>query len=236
MQQYFGISKNKDTILLNKSDLNHIKNVMRMHENDSIIVVFDNKSYKCRLNKDLLSADIIEVFKESEKNSDIKIYVPLLNEEKMSFILQHGTELGVAEFEVVMYEHCKYRLNKKDFEKKLTRWNKILKEASEQSYRIKKPILENIVEVKDIKASKSVNLLCSLDKSNVKLISSILTHDNCNDTISLVFGPEGGLSNKEEEFLTNIGFTKVSLGNDVLRTETVPLMVASIIKYLRNSD
>lgn len=236
MQQYFGISKDKNTIKLNNNDLNHIKNVMRMHENDNIIVVYDNKSYICTLNKELLSADIQEVFKENEKLNDIKIYVPLLNEDKMSFILQHGTELGVTEFVVVMYSHCKYKLNKKDFDKKLIRWNKIIKEASEQSYRIEKPILENIIEVKNIEADKSVNIMCSLDKRDVKSISSILTLDNCNDTISLVFGPEGGLSKEEEINLSNKGFIKTSLGKDVLRTETVPLMVASIIKYLRDSD
>ena len=154
----------------------------------------------------------------------------------MSFILQHGTELGITEFVVVLYSHCKYKLNKKDFEKKLTRWNKIIKEATEQSYRIKKPLLNNIIEVKDIEADKSVNIMCSLDKLNVKSISSVLTLDNCNDTISLVFGPEGGLSKDEENLLTDKGFIKTSLGKDVLRTETVPLMVASIVKYLRDSD
>lgn len=236
MQQYFGISKDKNTIKLSSNDLNHIKNVMRMHENDSVIVVYDNKSYICKLNKELLSADIQEVFKDKEELKDIKVYVPLLNEDKMSFILQHGTELGITEFVVVLYSHCKYKLNKKDFEKKLTRWNKIIKEATEQSYRIEKPLLNNIIEVKDIEADKSVNIMCSLDKLNVKSISSILTLDNCNDTISLVFGPEGGLSKDEENLLTDKGFIKTSLGKDVLRTETVPLMVASIVKYLRDSD
>ena len=236
MQQYFGVSRNKETINLNNNDLNHIKNVMRMHENDKIIIVYDDKSYICSLNKDLLSADILEVFKENKKASNIKIYVPLLNEKKMSFILQHGTELGVTEFVVVMYSHCKYKLNKKDFDKKLIRWNKILKEASEQSYRIDKPLLEKIIDVKEIEPSESVNIMCTLDKSNVKLISSVLTHDNCNDTISLVFGPEGGLSKEEEKYLTDKGFLRTSLGRDILRTETVPLMIASIIKYLRDSD
>ena len=78
--------------------------------------------------------------------------------------------------------------------------------------------------------------MCSLDKCGVKHISSILTHDNCNDKISLVYGPEGGLSKEEEKYLESIGFIKTSLGKDVLRTETVPLMVASIVKYLRDSE
>lgn len=236
MQQYFSKEKKDNTLILNKEDLNHIKNVMRMKENDEIIVVYDNSSYICSLNKDLLSADIKEVFKNEETITPFIVYVPLLNDEKMSYIFKHGTELGITKFIVVEYLHCKYKLPKKDYEKKLTRWGKIIKEATEQSYRIDKPELEGIISYKDIESIANVNILCSLDKSNVKSICQVLTRDNCNDKISLVFGPEGGLSEIEEDYLSNKGFIKTSLGKDVLRTETVPLMIASILKYLRESD
>lgn len=236
MQQYFGKSKDNNVILLNSYDLNHIKNVMRMKENDRVIVVYDKTSYICTLNKDFLSANIIETFKENTEKNEFKMYVPLLSEEKMSYIFQHGTELGITEFVVVMYNHCKYKLHKKDYDKKIIRWSKIIKEASEQSYRLEIPKLERIIEVKDIVADKSVNIMCSLDKKNVKHISKVLTHHNCNDTISLVYGPEGGLSKQEEDLLQSNGFLKTSLGDDVLRTETAPLMVASIVKYLRDSE
>lgn len=232
MQQYFGVSKKDNTLLLNQNDLNHIKTVMRMKENDEIIVVYENKSYICSLNKDLMSANIKEIFKEYKEKNNFKVYVPLLSEEKMSFILQHGTELGIMEFVVVMYSHCKYKLPKKDFDKKLTRWNKILKEAAEQSYRLEKPKLEKIIEIKDVESDANVNILCSLDKNNVKQLTDVLTLDNCSDTMNIVFGPEGGLSNIEEDILVEKGYTKTSLGDDVLRTETVPLMIASIKKYL----
>ena len=158
------------------------------------------------------------------------------NEEKMSFILQHGTELGITEYIVVNYEHCKYKLPRKDYNKKLIRWNKIIKEASEQSYRVHKPILEKIIEPENIKSIQNVNILCSLDKNDVKSMCKVLTSKNCNDTISLVFGPEGGLSTKEEEIIVEKGFTKTTLGSTVLRTETVPLMIASILKYLKESE
>ena len=236
MQQYFAKDRKNDTLYLNPDDLNHIKNVMRMKKDDLVICVYDNSSYICSLNNDLLSCDIKKVFKNDEVLPEFVVYVPLLSEEKMSFILQHGTELGITKFIVVEYEHCKYKLPKKDYEKKLNRWNKIIKEASEQSYRINKPVLESIIQTKDIESISNVNILCSLDKNDVKNICQVLTRRNANDTISLVFGPEGGLSLKEEEMLANKGFIKTSLGEDVLRTETVPLMIASIIKYLRESD
>lgn len=232
MQQYYATNKDKDILHLSKDDFNHIKNVMRMKENDKVIVVYDDKSYICLLSSDLLSCKIESIFKSFEDNTSFIAYIPLLSEDKMSFILQHGTELGITEFVVVMYSHCKYKLKSKDFEKKLIRWSKIVKEASEQSYRINKPIINKIIEVKDIEDCSSVKIVCSLDKQNVKHINTILTSDNSNDTISIAFGPEGGLNDKEEELLVKKGFTKVSLGNNVLRTETVPLYIASVRSYL----
>lgn len=236
MQQYFSNKKENNTLFLNNDDLNHIKNVMRMKENDEIIVVYDSNSYLCSLNSDLLSCEIKDVFKEREDYSEFLVYTPLLSEEKMSYIFKHGTELGITKFIVVQYEHCKYKLKKSDYDKKLNRWNKILKEACEQSYRTSKIEVESIIEPKDIKSIENVNIMCSLDKTDVKSICQVLTLNNCNDTISLVFGPEGGLSANEESMLSSIGFIKTSLGSDVLRTETVPLMIASIVKYLREGS
>ena len=236
MQQYFSSKKENNTLYLNRNDLNHIKNVMRMKKNDEIIVVYDKSSYICSLNEDLLSCEIKSVFKNDDIKKKLLVYLPLLNEDKMGLILKHGTELGITDFVVVEYQHCKYKLPKKDYEKKLIRWNKIIKEASEQSYRIEKPTLEKIISCKEVESICDVNIMCSLDKSNVKSICKVLTQENCNDTISLVFGPEGGLSTSEEEMLSDKGFIRTSLGNDVLRTETVPFMVCSIVKYLRECD
>ena len=236
MQQYFSKSKKDNTLYLHEYDFNHIKNVMRMKENDEIIVVYDKTSYICSLNKDLTTCNIKRVFKSEEEQSEFIVYVPFLVDEKMSYIFKHGTELGITKFVVVEYSHCKYKLPKKDYEKKLTRWNKIIKEATEQSYRITKPELDSIISPNSIKCISGVNIMCSLDKENVKSICKVLTPKNSRDTISLVFGPEGGLSKIEEDMLEEKGFIKTSLGSDVLRTETVPLAVASILKYLKEWD
>lgn len=235
MQQYFGVKKDGKKLILNSEDFNHIKNVMRMKENDKVIVNYDGISYICSLNKDLLSCEIDSVFKQSNNKGRIIAYVPLLQEEKMSLVLQKGTELGVDEFVVVYFEHCKFKLPKKDYEKKLLRWNKIVKEASEQSYRVNKVIVREIIGIDQIVLNTNVNILCSLVKNNVKRISDILNTKNCNDTISLVFGPEGGFTNKEEEKLISKGFIRTSLGPNILRTETVIMFIMSIVMYLKGS-
>ncbi len=236
MQQYFGESKNGNTINLNKKDFNHIKNVMRMKASEEVFVVMDNKRYLCSMNEDLKSVTIKEELQTKMKNKEIVLYVPFLQDEKMSLIFQKGTELGVTKFIVVDFEHSKYKLDEEHKNKKLERWNKIIVEASEQSYRNDIPVLEKFINVKEIKSVKGMNIVCSLDTSCVKNVSEVLNRDTLCDKISIVFGPEGGISKSEEDIIVSNGFERVSLGKNVLRTETAGLYVISIIKYLEGCE
>lgn len=236
MQQYFGESKKGNIINLNKKDFNHIKNVMRMKGSEEVFVVMDNKRYLCSMNKDLKSVTIKEELQTKMKNKEILLYVPFLQDEKMSLIFQKGTELGVNKFIIVDFEHSKYKLDDEHKAKKLERWNKIIVEASEQSYRNDIPELEKFISVREIKPVKGMNITCSLDTSCVKMISEVLNRDNLCDKISIVFGPEGGISKSEEDIIVSRGFERVSLGKNILRTETAGLYVISIIKYLEGCE
>ncbi len=233
MQQYFGIKKDKNIISLNSEDLNHIKNVMRMKVNDEVIVVFSKTSYLCTLQKDLLSVKILKEINVLKNNNELIAYIPFLSDEKLSFIFQKGTELGVTKFIVVDFINCKFKLKKEVHDKKLNRWQKIVKEAAEQSRRLEIPIVEKIVKYNEIKSEKCVNILCSLDNDDVKCINEVLNKKNIYDKINMLFGPEGGLTKTEEDYLVKNNFIKTSLGNNVLRSETVILYLTSIINYLR---
>jgi len=233
MQQYFSKNRSENNILeLKEDDIHHIKNVMRMNIGDKIIVVYDNVSYICKLNKGYGNAVIESVYKENTENIHIKAYIPVLTEEKMSFIIEKGTEMGVSEFTPVNFSHSKFVLTKEKENKKIERWSRIAKEASEQSHRLLIPSVNRIINITDIEKVNGVNILCSLDKNNVKEMKSVLNDDTLCDKISIVFGPEGGISASEEELLVSKGFTKTSLGKNVLRTETVIINVCSIINYL----
>lgn len=232
MQQYFS-KKRKDNILyLNEVDLHHIKNVMRFKPGTKLIVNYDNISYNCCLNEDYLTVNIEDIYKSGD-GIYIHAYIPVLTEEKMSFVFEKGTEMGVSEFTPVNFERCKFVLNKEKELKKKVRWEKIVKEASEQSRRVIIPKVNNIINVKNIDICDGVNILCSLDKENVKSIKKVLNEESICDKINLVFGPEGGISKTEENYLENIGFVKTSLGPNVLRTETVIINVCSVINYVK---
>lgn len=232
MQQYFSKRKENDILYLNEEDYHHIKNVMRIKPLDEVIINYESISYLCEMSSDLKSARIKEIYKSVNENT-IKFYVPILNDEKLSFIIEKGTEMGATNFTLVNYERCKFKINSDKVEKKIERYKKIAKEASEQSRRVNIPTIEGIINIKDLMVRENVNILCSLDKENVKSINKVLTTRNVCDTISIAFGPEGGLTKKEEDILVSKGFIKTSLGENVLRTETVIINVCSIINYLK---
>ena len=232
MQRYFGIKKENNTIYLNNNDNNHIKNVMRFKENDMIEVVIDDKVYLTKLNRDLLSATIVNEISANSPSYKINLFVPVLAEEKVDFILQKCTELDVTSFTIVNMERCKFKISNDKIDKKIDRWNKIVKEASEQSLKSYKPSINGIISFDEISSNAEKLLLCSLDKDNSISISEEFSTINYNDNINVVFGPEGGLTYNEEEKLVSKGYKRVNFGKSVLRSETCPIFMSSVIKYL----
>ena len=232
MQQYFAVNKKDNELILNKTDENHIKNVMRFKPKDEVIVVYNNTMYDCEFTDNLLIAKIKNIIKKKNNNRKITAYIPILQEEKMSFIIEKGTEMGITDFIPIQFLRCKYRLKSETEDKKLIRWSRIAKEAAEQSRQIQIPIIHRVQTVDTINPLNGVNILCSLDKNNVKPLKQILNINNVCDTINLLFGPEGGITEEEENKLVEKGFIKTNLGNMVLRTETVIIYLMSIINYL----
>ncbi len=232
MQQYFSNKKETDVLYINEKDVHHIKNVMKIKPNEELIVTYDKISYLCTLNEDYKTAKIKEIYKSDTEKTYVLAYIPVLRDEKMSFIIEKGTEMGVSKFVPVNFSHSKFKIPKEKENKKIERWQKIAKEASEQSRRLIIPEVTNIINLTDIEPIDGVNILCSIDKQNVKSIKEVLNINTYYDKISLVFGPEGGISKSEEEYITKKNFTKTSLGKNVLRTETVIVCLCGIINYV----
>lgn len=231
MQRYFAVDK--DLNISNK-DKHHIINVMRMKLNDKIEIVYDEKVYMCEINdiskKDVSYSvkDIIDI--NNELPVKVTIAVSLVNEKKLDFILQKCTELGVYDFILVNSDRSKIKIDGKE-KKKIERWNTITKEAAEQSHRNIKPIVRDIMSINDVlKLDYDLKLTCST-KENEKTIKNVLQNSTNCDRIIIVVGPEGGLTVSEEEKLEKNGFIPVTLGNLILRTETVPIYIMSLVNY-----
>lgn len=231
MQRYF--IKNKD-MLLEGTDIRHIKKVMRMNINDKIEVVYNNKLHICEITSlEPFNIKVIEELDEDKKTKiELTVAVALVKEQKMDLILQKLTELGVSRIIPVSMERSIVKLDKERFNKKKVRWESICKEASEQSKRTNIPIIEDIKSIKDLTKEDADLKLVASTKEKEKLLNYYLQSIEDCAKIIMVIGPEGGISDKEEDILVSNGYNRVSFGNLIFRVETATIYVASIINYI----
>lgn len=234
MQRYFAKEIGKDySFELSLDDSYHITKVMRMNVGDNIEVVFNENEYICEitsLEKCVKCKINTKLEKKERKIPKVVIAQALVKEQKMDYILQKSTELGVFSIIPIFTERSIIKVDTKE-NKKIERWNKVLKEASEQSKRCDIPVLSSILKLEELsKLDFTYKYVCSVNEKS-KTIKSVLSKVDISDTMLLVIGPEGGLSKKEEEYLMNHGFESISFGDNVLRTETASLFVLSAINY-----
>lgn len=232
MQRYFGESIENNTFKLKNDDVYHISKVMRMKINDKIEVVYNQKVYLCNIE----SFNPFKCFIEKELDMDnenkyqIKLIQSMVNETKMDLILQKGTEVGINDF----YPYSAINSVNKDngkMDKKIIRWQRIVKEAAEQSKRNIIPVVHDLIKISDIsKIQGDLKLLLSVNECQVTLKSILQKHKNYG-TIIIVVGPEGGFTKEEEEIFAGNGYIRTSIGKRVLRSETASVVVASMINY-----
>lgn len=235
MQRYFAKNIDDKKVELELSDYYHIKNVMRMKDNDKIEIVYDDVLYIAKIIN--VTCGNIEIIEKKDINNELEVEVSiaigLVKEQKMDFILQKLTELGVSNIIPVKFSRSIVKLDEKAINKKLIRWRSICKEASEQSKRNKIPNISKPISIKELGNIDSDVRLVASTKNDVKLVSSYLQKDNKCDKILVVIGPEGGISEEEENYLNELGFKSVSFGNRILRVETAAIYIMSVISYSR---
>ncbi len=233
MQRYFTNKKEENILILNEEDSYHIIKVMRMKEKDRVEIIYDKKTYIGEIIEisKAIKCKIVEEKKEIRHEKPyIIIAQSLVKEQKMDYILQKSCELGVDEIIPINTARSIIKIDNNE-NKKIERWARILKEASEQSKRNLIPSINKVTDLKElINVKASVKLICTLNEKS-KTIKSVLSKLDNSDTIIFVIGPEGGFENKEEEFLIKNGFIPISFGNNVLRTETASLFILSAVNY-----
>ena len=232
MQRYFSNLCQNNEYLLSNEDSYHIEKVMRMKLHDLIEIVDNKCVYICEINGfNPVKAKIVKKLEENHENSkNIILVQSLVNENKMDLILQKGTELGVNEFYGYKATNSVVKENDKS-NKKLVRWQKIVKESSEQSKRNIIPEVKKILDIKGLCELKAdVKILLSVNEK-AKNLKKVLKETKKYDTLIIVVGPEGGFTKMEEDQLINNGYISTSLGERVLRTETASIVAISMINY-----
>ena len=228
MQRYFSEVKKDNLFLLKDEDLYHIKTVMRMNVNDEIEVVYEQKVYICKLDKNYNA--IIEKVIENNiiKKMNYVLCVPILQEQKMSFILQKATELGVDLIIPILTSRSMVKVKDKE-NKKIERWKSICKEANKKKKRVTIPLVSEVKKITDLDLD-GLKIVCSTKEKDNTLKKILKNNLKC-DKIIMVVGPEGGLTLDEENKLIDLGFIPTSLGDNILRVETAPLYLLSVLNY-----
>lgn len=236
----FFIEKNQimgDNITILGSDVKHIKDVLRLRINDQIEISCDGINYLCQISfieKSNIQLNIKDKWEgKAESKVDIILFQGLSKGNKMEFIFQKGTEIGMKDFYPTITNRSIVKI--KDINKeqsKVERWNAIVEEAAKQSKRDYIPKVENIVSFKDmieILKDKS-NIIVPYEDEKVITIREGLSNLS-DEPIYIVIGPEGGFEKEEIEKLKEIGAKIVTLGPRILRTETAGIVTATIILY-----
>jgi 16S rRNA (uracil1498-N3)-methyltransferase len=162
----------------------------------------------------------------------ITLFQGLPKGDKLEFILQKTTELGVAEVIPFIAARSVPRIRKGEEAEKVVRWQRIVQEAARQSGRSSVPqvsLAGSMAEVVNMSGHSVKFLLWEGEKVN--RLKDTLAELPKPENIALIVGPEGGLSAEEAATATAGGFIPVSLGPRIVRTETAGLVMMAILQF-----
>jgi 16S rRNA (uracil1498-N3)-methyltransferase len=214
---------------------NHVSRVLRLGEGAKLTLFNgDGGDYAATIQsigrRDVTLA--VHEFQPVERESplDITLLQGICRGQRMDWLLQKCTELGVARIQPVLSDRVVVKLSGERAEKKLEHWRGVVIGACEQSGRAKLP---------QISAPESLQTaITCLPEDTARLVMDPAGTDRLSPSIGrsraviILTGPEGGLTNGERQAAIKAGFKSLRIGPRILRTETAPIVMISILQYL----
>ena len=239
----FFIGKNSiksGFIFLQRKEHDHLSRVVRKKPGDEV-VLFDaaGNTFLAKIesvHKDQTKLSVIKKLPLKEKGVDIILGQAMLKTKNMEFIIQKATELGIHRLVPIKAERTIIKL-KDGGKQKLDRWKKISLSASKQSGRSNLMKIELPVSLQELVETFNFSykiLLTEKAKKNLKEIILYPFFENPEDpeipsSIIILVGPEGGWTDKEEEYIVKYGYTRACLSDLVLRSETAAVSAISAL-------
>lgn len=163
-----------------------------------------------------------------EPSIGVKLYLPLLKGDKLDLVVQKSVELGVSE--IILYAAKRSIVKWTDNQdKKITRMQKIAREATQQCRRHKVPQIQGVVRLEE--AAGEQNGVFAWEEEKGTSLREHLNLISDPRSIAILTGPEGGLSKEEAETLGDLGWTPVSLGERILRAETAAITMLACTMF-----
>ncbi|MES9942851.1 MAG: 16S rRNA (uracil(1498)-N(3))-methyltransferase [Candidatus Thiodiazotropha sp. 6PLUC2] len=221
-------------ISLEDEPAHHLRHVLRMRTGNQIIL-FDNSGDEFQAHLDQVSRQGVsalvgeQIRHETETQLVIHLIIGISRGERMDLVLQKATELGVTHITPSFTQRCVVKLDDKKRINRMAHWQRVIVSACEQSGRCRLPMLDEPVELSTAISQHNSELALVLDPAAIQPISKIPPPKS---SVSILIGPEGGLSDNERDQAIQQGFLGLRLGPRILRTETAPLAAIAAIQTL----
>ncbi len=225
------------------SDVNHIKNVLRMKPLDEVEAVLpDGKIATCSLrdfSDEEIIADVLFVEESGvELSNRITLYMGLPKFDKMELVIQKAVELGAYRIVPVSMKRSIVKFDPKKAKAKVVRWQAIAEAAAKQSKRAIIPEIGEVLTFKEAlrEASGLDHILvpyeCAEDISHTR---DIISGIGRGESLAIFIGPEGGIDEAEIAAARSAGAKIITLGRRILRTETAAISVLAILMFMLES-
>ena len=219
-------------ITLPEGPSRHLGQVLRLRLGDELVVFNgDGRDYPATLTGARKDAVRVQLGLPGEPEPvlvlPLHLGLGISKGERMDFAIQKAVELGVAAITPLFTTRCVVKLDADRQAKRLAHWQGVLVAACEQSGRRRLPPLHPAMQLDDWLATAAPGVL--LDH---RAEHSLTTLPRPADGLSLLVGPEGGLTQNERQQAARTGLTGVRLGPRVMRTETAPLAAIAAMQVL----
>lgn len=223
-----------ETLRLDAGAARHVRQVLRLREGDQV-VLFNGQGGEYEGRIAAMDRDGVEVALSAFHNRDVEsALVVHLGQgvsrgERMDLTIQKAVELGVASIAPLDTKRCMVKLAGSRLDKRLAHWRGVAVAACEQSGRNRIPDLLPMVSLKAWLDEPKGGLCLLLDPLADQRLATLPRPEG---PVTLLIGPEGGLSEDEREAARQSGFTGVTLGPRILRTETAALAALAAMQAL----
>ncbi len=230
-RRFFVESVNRGRAEIRGEDAHHLTRVLRVEAGQKFEISDNQKVYLAEVEiarKDLVAFAVLNEIEAAAPVVHTALLAALTKFERFEWMLEKATELGVGEVTPVQTERSEKGLEQAA-SKRLPRWKRIAREASEQSRRARLPSIESPIELAE-GLRHAADYRYVLEEAGAQPILSVLPDSRQQgDRVAFLVGPEGGWTDRERAAIANAGWTAVSLGRGVLRAETAAIAALAIL-------
>jgi 16S rRNA (uracil1498-N3)-methyltransferase len=214
-------------------EAHHLTRVLRVERGQKYEVSDNRSAYLATVaeaHKSRVVFELDKVLPPKPQPVAIELGIALIKFDRLEWILEKGTELGVSRFRLFIAARSEKGLDHGAI-KRMARWERILIESSQQCRRDRLPALDAPVALEALLASAAgLRLLLDEEPGLPHVLTQLPSHPGAGERASLVVGPEGGWTEPERQVAAARGWTPASLGSQILRAETAAVAACAVVQ------